>query len=729
MDIVYFIRALLRRKWILIGVPIVAILCALIFTRDFIRLYKSSAQLSTGFTVNEQVKLTEERFNVYEADIKFNNVLETLISTKVVGLLSYKLMIHDLETDRPPFRRIEDQDKKAALLRNLDLDKVKVVLQNHLDSMQLLTSFDADEKKILELLKLYQYDYVSLSELLFVNRVKRTDYIEIQFFSDNPELSAFVVNSLCSEFLRYYNSLWYERSNEAVKTFANLVEQKRQELNEKEEALRAFKSSQGVLNVEAESTSQIEQIASYESALSEARRESQALALSIEDINKRLSNLSTSNRGLLASSSTNTDILTLREQINVLNKEYISGGATDNQLLERINNLRNQLYTKLEEANGTASFEGEEQLGRPDLISKKRDLETELAISQDNVRSLASKVADLRASVGSYASKEARIATLERDLALASQEYLGAQEKYNTAINVNLASNHNIRQTLEGQPAVEPESSKRLITTALSGVTSFILCVMIIIFLEYVDVSIKTSANFRKQLNSDIIGVINKLNQKEVASENIFSNKSRKSENKDIFRDLIRKLRFEIESSSKKVILFTSTSPGAGKTTVVKALARTLSLGKKRVLIIDTNFSNNTLTRELEGRVALGAHSIESNLVGITKMIRSSRIPNVDILGCSRGDYSPSEIFPEGKFISQLKEVGGQYDYVFLEGAALNQYTDSKELARYVDGIILVFAADSVIKPLDKESIAFLEKQESRFIGSILNKVKRENLN
>ena len=729
MDIVYFIRALLRRKWILIGVPIVAILCALIFTRDFIRLYKSSAQLSTGFTVNEQVKLTEERFNVYEADIKFNNVLETLISTKVVGLLSYKLMIHDLETDRPPFRRIEDQDKKAALLRNLDLDKVKVVLQNHLDSMQLLTSFDADEKKILELLKLYQYDYVSLSELLFVNRVKRTDYIEIQFFSDNPELSAFVVNSLCSEFLRYYNSLWYERSNEAVKTFANLVEQKRQELNEKEEALRAFKSSQGVLNVEAESTSQIEQIASYESALSEARRESQALALSIEDINKRLSNLSTSNRGLLASSSTNTDILTLREQINVLNKEYISGGATDNQLLERINNLRNQLYTKLEEANGTASFEGEEQLGRPDLISKKRDLETELAISQDNVRSLASKVADLRASVGSYASKEARIATLERDLALASQEYLGAQEKYNTAINVNLASNHNIRQTLEGQPAVEPESSKRLITTALSGVTSFILCVMIIIFLEYVDVSIKTSANFRKQLNSDIIGVINKLNQKEVASENIFSNKSRKSENKDIFRDLIRKLRFEIESSSKKVILFTSTSPGAGKTTVVKALARTLSLGKKRVLIIDTNFSNNTLTRELEGRVALGAHSIESNLVGITKMIRASRIPNVDILGCSRGDYSPSEIFPEGKFISQLKEVGGQYDYVFLEGAALNQYTDSKELARYVDGIILVFAADSVIKPLDKESIAFLEKQESRFIGSILNKVKRENLN
>lgn len=730
MDIVYFIKALFRRKWILIGVPLLAIICALVFTRDFKRLYKSNAQLTTGFTVNEQVKLTDERFNVYEADIKFSNVLETLTSTKVISLLSYSLMIHDLEGVQPPFRKIEDEDKKAALLRKLDLNVAKDVLQNHLDSMKLLTSFDPEEKKLLELLKLYKYDYAALNEMLFVTRVKRTDYIEIQFFSANPELSAYVVNGLCQEFLRYYNSLWSERSNETVETFANLVEQKRRELSEKEEALRMFKSSQRVLNVEAESASQIEQIASYESTLSEARRKSQALTLSIHDLDKRLNDLSSGNRGLLASNSNNADILTIREQINALNKEYISNGSNDEQLLGRINNLRNQLYAKLDETNGASSYEGEDQLSRSDLISKKRDLETELTISQDNVRSLESKLVELRNIVGTYASKEARVATLERDLALASQEYLSAQEKYNTALNVNLAAGHNIRQTLEGQPAVEPESSKRLITTALSGVTSFILCVMIVIFLEYIDVSIKTPSNFKKQLKSDIIGVINKLNPKDITSDDLFRDKSRKHEEKDTFRDLIRKIRFEIENSGKKVILFASTVPGAGKTTIIQAVSQTLSLGKKKVLIIDTNFSNNALTRELDGKLALGGHNIASDdFMEIMRFVRPTRIPNVDILGCSRGDYSPSEVFPEGRFINKLKEIGSQYDYVFLEGSAMNQYTDSKELTRYVEGVILVFAADSVIKPWDKESIAFLEKQGSRFIGSILNKIKTENIN
>ncbi len=729
MDIVYFIKALVKRKWILIGIPTIAIVCALVFTKDFKRLYKSTAQLSTGFTVNEQVKLTDERFNVYEADIKFSNVIETLISTKVIGLLSYKLMIHDLEQGVLPFRQIEDQDKKTEIYNKIDLDETRVILQNHLDSMRLLTSFNTEEKEILELLKLYRYNHASISEMLFVNRVKRTDYIEIQFFSENPELSAFVVNNLCYEFLRYYKSLWSERSNETVQTFANLVEQKRRELNEKEEALRAFKSSQGVLNVEAESTSQIEQIANYESSLSEARRNSQALLLSIEDINNRLGNLSSGNRGLLASSSTNSDILTLREQINALNKEYISEGAEDQQLLERINNLRNQLYAKLEEANGYTTFDGEEQLSKADLINKKRNLETELAISRDNVRALESKLLDLRSSVGSYASKEARVATLERDLALASQEYLGAQEKYNTALNVNLASNHNIRQTLEGQPAVEPESSKRLITTALSGVTSFILCVMIVIFLEYIDVSVKTPANFKKFLKSDVIGVTNKLNQKDLNLENLFNDKSRKNENKDLFRDLIRKVRFEIENSGKKVILFTSTSPGAGKTTIIKTLAQTLSIGKKRVLIIDTNFSNNSLTRDMEGRPVLGTRSSEVDLVKLIELIRPSHLQNIDILGCDQGDFSPSEIFPELNFFSRLKDISSQYDYIFLEGAAMNQFTDSKELAQYVEGIVLIFSADKVIKAWDKESISFLEKQGSRFIGSILNKINIENIN
>ena len=733
MDLIFFFKALLKRKWILITVPLVAVMVAILLTLDYQKLYKSTAQLSTGFTINEQVKFTDERFNLYEADVKFNNVIETLKSSKVISFLSYDLMVHDLDHAEIPFRNPEDSDEKRALLNSINLETAKEVFQARLDSMELLTSFDPEEKKLLELLKLYKYDYSSLSEMLFVDRVKRTDYIDVHFFSENPHLSAYVVNVHCDEFLQYYNSLRSERSVEAINTMSRLVAQKREELNEKEEALRNFKSSERVLNVEAESASQIEQIAEYENLLSQAQQKVQALTLSINDLNERLNEMSFGKPGLLASNG-NGEILFLREKINELNKQYINTGSKNEELLERISDLRSQLQLRVAEtSNAGIVDEYGERVSKSTLNNKKRDLEIERTIAQQNVLALEEKVKGLKYSIGTYASKEARIAALDREVALASQEYLDAQEKYNTALNVNLSTGNNIRQTLEGQPAVEPEPSKRLITAALAGFTSLVFCVMVIVFLEYVDVSVKTPSNLKKQADVHIVGIINKMNLKKTSFRNIFIDKIQKNEQENIFRDLIRKIRFEIENSGKKTILFTSSAPRVGKTTLIHALSYALSLGKKKVLIIDTNFTHNSLTKLLRADPALGGFTNNSselmNASTLSKRITQSYIPNISILGCYGGNYSPSEVFPNSDFLSDLlATVDNYYDYVFLEGAAMNQYTDAKELARHVEGVIAVFAADDSISQPDYESISFLKELDDRFLGAILNRVNTENV-
>ncbi|HEV3252678.1 MAG TPA: hypothetical protein VGZ71_17090, partial [Puia sp.] len=75
-----------------------------------------------------------------------------------------------------------------------------------------------------------------------------------------------------------------------------------------------------------------------------------------------------------------------------------------------------------------------------------------------------------------------------------------------------------------------------------------------------------------------------------------------------------------------------------------------------------------------------------------------------------------------------LKKITDYYSYILLEGAALNDNSDSKELSRYVEGIIAVFSADSTINESDKESIRFLLNTKEKFIGSVLNKVENENI-
>ncbi|MCP2871686.1 hypothetical protein, partial [Salmonella enterica] len=55
---------------------------------------------------------------------------------------------------------------------------------------------------------------------------------------------------------------------------------------------------------------------------------------------------------------------------------------------------------------------------------------------------------------------------------------------------------------------------------------------------------------------------------------------------KRLFLENLRKLRFELENSGKKVFLVTSTRPKEGKSVLIEALATSFSMSKKKVLII-----------------------------------------------------------------------------------------------------------------------------------------------
>jgi succinoglycan biosynthesis transport protein ExoP len=209
-----------------------------------------------------------------------------------------------------------------------------------------------------------------------------------------------------------------------------------------------------------------------------------------------------------------------------------------------------------------------------------------------------------------------------------------------------------------------------------------------------------------------------------------FSASSDRERNNLPFVENLRKLRYELERSGKRVILFTSTKPQEGKTTILESMAHTFSMTRKKILLIDSNFSNNTLTRDFSAKPILTTFSSKGQEPAerVWNISTISNIPNVDVVGCEEGNYTPSEILPKNNLLEQLEKLKEHYDYVLIEGAALNSHADSKELARFVEGIVLVFSAKNTLGEIDRESIAFLKEHRSKFIGAVLNNVDEENL-
>ncbi|RYE17731.1 MAG: hypothetical protein EOP45_15300, partial [Sphingobacteriaceae bacterium] len=201
-DLLYFFKILYRRKWWIMGLSFIAALLTVIFLFFKKPFYLSIAQYSTGFTA-EKVRMIDgtSAVDLFGADVKFNNVIETFKSPRVVSMISYRLLLHDLITPSKAYRKLSEKDMNTPIYKLVNRDSAILRLSGKLQRSELLRSDDEKERILIEFLKLYKYDYNNLMTQMSIDRVGSTDYLDIVYRSENPELSALVVNSMGDEFL------------------------------------------------------------------------------------------------------------------------------------------------------------------------------------------------------------------------------------------------------------------------------------------------------------------------------------------------------------------------------------------------------------------------------------------------------------------------------------------------------------------------------------------------
>lgn len=751
MNFYYILNLIKKRLWLLIIVPIIGATCGFLVLSTLPAKYKSTAQVATGITTDESVKLTDERFNIGKMNQEFNNLIEKMSSEQVVTLVSYELILHDLKSDNP-YRAI-DYDKSEKFSSPTEKEKEELIeeFEQKLQDMEMLSSYDLKEKRLIEFLKLHKYNSFSLKESgLTIRRLRNTDYIVVDFESESPLLAAFVVNNLCDEFIRYNRQVSSSMSDESVGLLSKLVREKKDILDQKNALLSNFKRNNQVLNQKLESDLKLSQISDQEIKKQDEEANVRALKLSIAKTRSKLTKQTTS-------VNNTSKVLELRGRINKLNQLYVEGGSNDDQLFQTIINLREELQIEMAKLD-----EGDDQSN--DKAFFEDQLETyqlELSIAESNLDRINNSLYNLKSQISNLNTKESSLDVLNSEVEMASKEYNSALNKYNEYQNKSLVSGNTIRVIKKAQPALEPESAHTIILTGLGGAASFFICIVVLVLLEFVDLRIKTADSFRKMTKLKLAGSINLIANKRLQLNHIFSDNSTSHE-MVMFKQLLRKIRFELESLKIQSVLITSTKEGEGKTFFIISLAYSLSLIKKRILIIDTNFKNNDLTKlllvdgespkrlkegnEIKGYLINGSSkrseknskkkaeptmmsgNNEDNDNFDDNIIFKTAHENIDIIGSNTSANSPMEILAGRDFTSMLEVFKRSYDYILMEGASLNDFPDTKELVEYADVLIPVFSAESVIKQVDKESISYLKHLNGKLSGAILNKVSSENL-
>jgi polysaccharide biosynthesis transport protein len=736
MDLIYFFKVLFRKKWIITGLSFLSVIAALIFLLNKKDLYMSQAQYSTGFTA-EKVRLVDgsSGIDIYTADVKFNNAIETFKSPKVINTIGYKLLLHDLKNPSKSYRKLTKKQTESDLCKAVNTDTAIRILEDRILNGKLLSSDTEKEKVLIEFFKLFGYDYETLRSFLSIERVGRTDYLNISFWSENPNLSALIVNAMGQEFLNYYKNLSSQRTGENAEGIKKIVTAQQDRIDSLGKRLYNEKVRQGSIDPVSLSTSAMETVKELETRLAEEKSKQNEHLNRKKYLMERLSVLEAGAAAVSTNSGSNDEVIRLTNKKNELVAELARKGGSDPALEKQISDLRSEINSR----SGSASS------GRNNSGKAKEIDNLKIQISEEDALLSAanSTVADYSSRIRKYTGmansapvgSDVTIEGIRSKLEIENTQLGIVMEKYSQAEGlVKDDPTTNFIQTGVGQPALGPESKKTMLTMALSGISMFFLSSVIFLLLEIFDPRIKTPALFKKQVKLNMVSVLNNVPLKKMSEEDILMNdyEGKKFAQQTLFKNNVRKLRHELLKSTHKIFLITSTQKGAGKTTVIEALAASLVLSKKKVLLIDLNFGNNTLTQKHNPASLIQdvAGTINYNLPLISQKIWSAAgREGLFAIGCKEGNFTPSEALYNIDMNLFLKLSKDEFDFIIIEGAALNDFADSRELAAYAEEIFTVFSAASAVSHADDKSIKFIASLGEKNKGTVLNNVLKENIN
>lgn len=714
MDLINFLRVLARRIWLILGVTALAVLVTWLVTRNAPAMYQSTALISTGITQSNQ--LDDKQWYQWEiATNNFNNLIEDMNSRQAISLLSYRLIQHDLSSGKP----YRDLSKVKAYYEGEELNRAKRVYQAKYDDIETLYPTRKSDAIPIEILKRSKYDYMNLAKNLEISRQKQSDYLSVSFKSDDPFLSEFAVNTFAEEFIRYNQNRVGSGSNQAIENLRKIMETKLDTMNARGRELAILEQRYGLVDPSENKKVIVQTTSDYTRMRDNERSKVASLEAELAEINRQLeSPESNSAANQVSANATEIDRLT-----NILSSLKMQQSLNPRASLQDSITQFEQQKTDLLRSSSN-SF-GAPKDSRANLFRKKTDKEIELKKAKS---SLSSIERDLNREIGkryNMVSGNPEVKRAFTNFEQAEKEYLAAQTSYNNAQDKTQEIGKNLQIFERGRAAEKPEPSKAPLLIAFSGLASLSLCIVLLFLLEYVDLSVRTPSNFVRLSGLPLLGSLNHLTTSSLKLESLFSERSN-NPSLERFKQLLRKLRYELLNTDSKTVLFTSARPGEGKTLSLISLAYSLSLNAKKVLLIDTNFKSPSLTGMLQARPVL--EEVIRQGEDPARAVSRSEFTGIDVIGCKGGDYSPAEVLYDDKFKALLEELSHNYDYIFLEGAPLNNFADAKELVHFVDKVVAIFSAKSVLKQSDKETVAYLQGLEDKFLGAVLNDVEVQNL-
>ena len=201
------------------------------------------------------------------------------------------------------------------------------------------------------------------------------------------------------------------------------------------------------------------------------------------------------------------------------------------------------------------------------------------------------------------------------------------------------------------------------------------------------------------------------------------------------YAEAMRSLKLAIDlnrvSKSTKVIGLTSSLPKEGKSTTAASLALTMARANAKVILLDFDLRNPTLSRMLAPTAEGGLFEVLSAKTPLADVIWKDSTTGLPFLpAVIKSEFIQSnEIMAAHATRALLHKLREQYDYVVVDLPPLAPVVDTRATTHLIDSYLFVVEWGSTKRDVVEHALSRAPGVREQVLGAVLNKVNMKQLN
>jgi len=609
---------------------------------------------------------------------------------------------------------------------------LSVVKQLHLES-------NADFFGVRQLKKKYTLDdprdretvAKRFGKTVTVDRLPKTDVIVISANTRSPQLSAQIVNALMNQYIDHLFETRFASTQRAANWLTGQIDDLKQQVESDQTRLVELQKKLGLVGIDqthnlaataVEGLTQAETQASIERIVAEARYRilSETDPALIEGGAAMLSERAGQTGGVSLLSSLRATQATLTSQLAQLRTQFGPNYQEVKQTQAQLDATSKAIASEEERILNEAKVNYEAARNNEDLTS--------------------TRLKDQRATAFAQHDDIVAYNLLQQDYASHRALYQGLIQRLREAgITSGLESSELDIIDLADIP-VTPSGRNHWLKLFGCIFFGFILACILAGIMEALDSTVQDVTMVENLTGLANFGVIPQMSLKSERSPADTANIASSGPNLAIlayplsqFSEAIRVFRtgllLSLPTRRQRVVVFTSSAPAEGKSTISSNLAAAIALGNERVLLIDADMRKPTLYRRFHVSNAKGLSTCLSGQASWRGLVQPIvACPNLHLLTSGPIPVLPAELLASTAMAEMIEQASLEYDVVIIDAPPAGNLADSSLLGQIAGTTIFVVRYGTANRRHLARAVQQAQRNGANPKGFVLNGISQNSV-